>query len=278
MCITFLYTNPGDFSIKYKLVLINNRDEYYARKTQKATLKVDSDKKHLIYSTDLEAAVKGTWLGLSKKNGVIKVGNLANITGETNKGKEGRGPLVLNYIESEDHNDHIERLLDSSHEYSSFNLLSVEINNDEIRTFYVSNIPKTSHYIPLYIPLGFIGMSNSPLKDPFKKVDAGTEKFQQVLENHKESSKEDLVSALMEILMDKTSYLEGDEELLARRNDTAEFFSSIHVEIPDGGYGTRTRTVILVDNENNVDYIEETMSSEDPRGEWEKTHLKIPKI
>lgn len=65
MCITFLFTNPGDSSIKYKLILINNRDEFYGRKTQSATLsKVGESEpfgsnKLTIYSTDLGGVVKG---------------------------------------------------------------------------------------------------------------------------------------------------------------------------------------------------------------------------
>ena len=91
MCISFLFTNPGDGSTKYKLILLNNRDEYYARKTQKATLFKDDDLL-TIYGIDLAGLVKGTWLGISKKDGIIKVGNLANVTvaGETSLGKVGR--------------------------------------------------------------------------------------------------------------------------------------------------------------------------------------------
>ena len=61
MCITFLYTNPGDSSLKYKLVLINNRDEFYNRPTEKAKLQKNEDRL-TIYSTDLggaAGAVKG---------------------------------------------------------------------------------------------------------------------------------------------------------------------------------------------------------------------------
>lgn len=58
MCITFLFTNPGDSSIKYKLILINNRDEYYARKTASAQLFQEEGLKS-IYSTDLGGVVKG---------------------------------------------------------------------------------------------------------------------------------------------------------------------------------------------------------------------------
>lgn len=79
----------------------------------------------------------------------------------------------------------------------------------------------------------------------------------------------------MKILKDQRKHF-PDAELTARRNETAEIFSSIHVEMPEG-YGTRTRTIILVDEAGNVDYIEETMTSLDPHGEWIRTHLKIPK-
>ena len=64
-----------------------------------------------------------------------------------------------------------------------------------------------------------------------------------------------------------------DEELLERRGEFAEALSSICVNAPDVGYGSRTRTVILVDEFNNVDYYEETLDSSN--GEWLKTHLKL---
>lgn len=36
----------------------------------------------------------------------------------------------------------------------------------------------------------------------------------------------------------------------------------------------RTRTVVIVDADNNVDFYEETMITSDPYGDWKKTHLK----
>lgn len=272
MCISFLYTNPGDSSIKYKLILINNRDEFYARKTQNATL-TDNGNLKAIYGVDLAGAVKGTWLGISASEGTIKLGNLANVTGEELKGKQGRGPIVTNYIAG---NESIEsynrKLSESCHEFSSFNFLSVEINSDDIKTHYVSNSPEITEALPL----GFCGLGNSPMSRPFHKVETGTEDFKNVLESHKNNSKEELVSALMNVLNSGTKHL-PDEELFLRRSDSAIHFSSIFVKIPDVGYGTRTRTVILVDDDSNIDYIEETMISEDPESDWETTHLTIPK-
>lgn len=273
MCITFLFTNPGDFELRYKLILINNRDEFYARSTQNATTHVSAaDGVQSIFGVDLAGAINGTWLGLSVNNDIIKIGNLANVTGDEIHGKRGRGPIVTDFIQKQDTIEHYNKeLLKISHEFSSFNFLSVKMTSDAIKTFYISNAPKTSQLLPL----GFIGMGNSPLLTPFKKVEAGTEQFKSLLLCHKDSTKDELIEALMELLKSTTKYF-PDAELSMRRNETAEPFSSIHVDLHEEGYGTRTRTIILIDYENNVEYIEETMKTENPIGEWEKTHLNIP--
>ena len=140
-----------------------------------------------------------------------------------------------------------------------------------MKTLYISNTPKVLQSVPL----GFSGLGNSPFSTPFKKVEAGTSSFKDLLDRHKYISKDDLIEASLSLLNDTTKHF-PDEELTKRRQDTAELFSSIHVDLSSHGYGTRTRTVILVDNEDNIDYIEETMTTEDPNGEWERTHLRIP--
>lgn len=272
MCITFLFTNKGGSSLKYKLILINNRDEYYTRTTQKATL-FTKDTKCSIYGVDLAGAVQGTWLGISAKDNTIKIGNLANVTGAETHGKLGRGPLVTKWIDDDESIElYNEKLHEQSEEFSSFNFLSVVINPDgDIKTFYLSNTPKVSKQLPL----GFVGVGNSPLDQPFKKVDEGIVQFKKVLEDHKDSPKEQLIEALSTILKNEKKFF-PDKELAMRRNQSAEFFSSIFVTIPYVSYGTRTRTIILVDNEGNIDYQEETMTTNDPNGEWETTKLNIP--
>lgn len=275
MCISFLFVNSGQYPINYKLILINNRDEYYARATQNATLSEETSELSTIYGIDLAGAVKGTWLGVSVREGMIRLGNLANVTGEENRGRRGRGPIVTDFIKGDETiEDYTNRLSSLSHEFSSFNFLSLEMkSNDDMKMFYISNSPKRLEKLSD----GFIGLGNSPMNAPFKKVDVGTELFQGILESHKDKSKDELVAALMDLLKSDTKHY-PDEELLARRQETAERFSSIHVDFPEEGYGTRTRTVILVDQDFNLEYIEETMASEDPKGRWETTYLKIPNV
>lgn len=273
MCITFLYVNPGDSSVKYKLILINNRDEDYARDTQKATLTVNGDLQ-TIYGVDLAGAVKGTWLGISARNGKIRLGNLANVTGEDIHGKLGRGPIVTDFITSTESIELCnQKLFDQSQDFGNFNFLSVAINrDDDINVHYVSNTPKTAKKLSP----GFIGLGNSPMCHPFKKVEEGTEIFKQIIEKHSGDNKDDFIDHLMTMLKCERRYL-PDEELQRRRQESAPYFSSIHVRITEVHYGSRTRTIILVDDKG-IDYIEETMTSIDPDGPWERTHITVPII
>lgn len=273
MCITFLYVNPGDSSVKYKLILINNRDEDYARDTQKATLTVNGDLQ-TIYGVDLAGAVKGTWLGISARDGKIRLGNLANVTGEDIHGKLGRGPIVTDFITSTESIELCnQKLFDQSQDFGNFNFLSVAINrDDDINVHYVSNTPKTAKKLSP----GFIGLGNSPMCHPFKKVEEGTEIFKQIIEKHSGDNKDDFIDHLMTMLKCERRYL-PDEELQRRRQESAPYFSSIHVRITEVHYGSRTRTIILVDDKG-IDYIEETMTSIDPDGPWERTHITVPII
>jgi uncharacterized protein with NRDE domain len=272
MCITFLFTNDGDSSIKYKLILINNRDEFYSRKTLKAEIKAENGLLQ-IYGTDVETKVKGTWLAIGKKreDNTIRIGNLLNVPGEIVKGRKedlkGRGPIAIEFIQTNDDiESHNKKLCDVCTEYNSFNFLSVEISSD-IKSYFVSNA--TQNYIEL--PKKFSGFSNSPVESPLQKVIVGTKKFEAIIKNHK-NDKEKMIDALVGLLKSEEKHY-PDEELLRRRGYDAEDFSSIHVR-HNQLYGTRTRTIILIDESNNVEYIEDTMINQDPANSvWKMTKL-----
>lgn len=278
MCITFLFTNSSDSSLRYKLILINNRDEFYSRQTLKAAIYKDEESDLIqIFGTDVETKVKGTWLAISKVNDIIRIGNLLNVPGEIVKGKKedlkGRGPIAIEFVET---NDDIEvynkKLCDICTEYNSFNFLSVEIKSNDIKTYFTSN--STQNYEELMSGT-YAGFSNSPVNSPLQKVVVGREKFNEIIQQHKEDKdKESLIEALIELLKwDKKHY--PDNELLKRRGSNAKDFSSIHVRF-NLLYGTRTRTIILIDQNNNVEYIEDTMVNQDPENPvWEMTKLNI---
>lgn len=130
MCISFIYVNPpGNHSIKYKLVIANNRDEFFERTTLPANYWKSNNQ--IISGLDCDGATKnglhGTWLAITADENIIKFGNLLNISGEK-KHSDGRGTIVSSFmsenISVEDYNI---KLLDASQLYNSFSFVSAEI-------------------------------------------------------------------------------------------------------------------------------------------------------
>lgn len=107
MCITFIFINDSKcLNSKYKLILVNNRDEIYNRATKDASIMQIEEGINSIYGVDMGAAIKGgTWLGVSKSNknneNRVKIGNLANVTEEVDVSMKmrlkGRGCIVTDW-------------------------------------------------------------------------------------------------------------------------------------------------------------------------------------
>lgn len=115
------------------------------------------------------------------------------------------------------------------------------------------------------------GFSNSPFCSPLLKVNHGKELFATTIA--KNQNKKDLVSGLMNVLKDDLKF-PNDSELKKRvsREDFRDSFSSIYVNIPSINYGSRTRTVILIDFDNKIDYYEETLLEDNIS--WKSSHIE----
>ncbi|KAL5277355.1 TANGO2 family protein [Megaselia abdita] len=271
MCILFFHIdgNPGPDG--YKLILASNRDEFYARPTAKAHAWKNTP--WIFGGFDLEPGKEGgTWLGLSAKDGILKFGALLNLTGEARSADFlGRGSIVTNYLTGEKTNsEYCQELLDSHDKYSAFNFLSAELNKSNSSTLFFSNILPTVISYEEKRPHGF---GNSLPSKPLQKVIEGELKFSQIINDVKNLTKDEIKSKCLELLKIKEKHW-PDEELKRRAPKWGEYLSSVFVNVPNAGYGTRTHTVIIVDANNKVDIYEETMTSTDPEGEWDHTHIK----
>lgn len=144
-------------------------------------------------------------------------------------------------------------------------------------------------------PNEYLGFGNSLVAQPLQKVIAGKKLFEDIVKDSIQP-KDELVQSLMDLLSRPEKHW-PDDELHRRAPHWSESLSSIYVRIPDAGYGSRfvfiiiltifskvycnlawtliyrTRTVVLVDANNKVDFYEETMASNDQDGEWLRTHL-----
>lgn len=105
---------------------------------------------------------------------------------------------------------------------------------------------------------------------PLKKVAHGKEMFSKCVAES--STKKQLVDNLMILLSEDTKF-EDDEELKRRvgSNKIWPQFSSIYVQIPEINYGSRTKTVILIDHKNQLDFYEDSIQ---PDNTWTQTHIE----
>lgn len=143
-------------------------------------------------------------------------------------------------------------------------------SKEESTIIHTSNAPSQNIVLPINVPYGF---GNSSLDTPLEKVNNGIEKFTNILKNSENlKSREILIENLMDMLSCNEKFW-PDEELKRRAPIWGEHLSRICVKIPESGYGTRTKTVILMDFDNKIDFYENTMITSDPDGEWKETHF-----
>nr|XP_029724233.1 transport and Golgi organization protein 2-like [Aedes albopictus]XP_029724241.1 transport and Golgi organization protein 2-like [Aedes albopictus]XP_029724245.1 transport and Golgi organization protein 2-like [Aedes albopictus] len=281
MCILFIYVNNNGEPVpgEYRLVLASNRDEYYTRPAKEAAPWDESP--FVIGGRDMEPGREGgTWLAISGQEGVVKIGALLNVTGEIKANVTcGRGPIVANYLVGPLSNEEYSKQLLANDNFGPFNLVSVQVDTSGesstrgggVSVLHTSNSPCKIYHCELN---GALGFGNSTLEVPLEKVKHGRKQFGDIVDKTlKVESKEKLVDKLMDLLRSEEKHF-PDKELSRRVPEFTEKLASIHVRFPESGYGSRTRTVILIDHENHMDFIEETMVTADPDGEWKRTHIE----
>ncbi|EDW36681.1 GL22571 [Drosophila persimilis] len=117
MCVIFFYANSDPQPGGYRLILASNRDEFFARKTVKASEWPDAD--HVVGGIDLEPGREGgTWLAIGSASGVFKVGALLNLTGEP---KPRDAVAHKNILQPNNQNNH-NNSHSHSHSHSSSNM------------------------------------------------------------------------------------------------------------------------------------------------------------
>ncbi|CAH1118420.1 unnamed protein product [Phaedon cochleariae] len=272
MCILFLHVDPDPKEGDYRLVIATNRDEFYRRPAQPAF----KDEWNIIAGRDLEKGKEGgMWLGFrssDQENGKGKKHRfscLLNVTGAISENACGRGFIVSDYLKSQkEFPQYAKQLNEKTH--SGFNFVAVELSKDDTTVFHHSNLPQSVSIYPGKQTLAF---GNSPIYSPYTKVLIGRYQFLDILA--KGLNKDELEKELIELLRDRTRHL-PDLELHKRKPEAHEPLSSIFIEIDPPGYGTRTHTVILIDYNWNLEFIEYTM--EEPinisNPKWNVTRIK----
>lgn len=236
----------------YKLVVAANRDEFYKRPTAPAGWWKEAP--FLLAGRDLQGG--GAWLGIGKDGKIAAVTNFRSKDAQRENALS-RGLLVRDYLLGEIcHDVFIERLAAQGSKYNGFNLVFGTVDD----LFYFSNraehkqdgINFTSRLTPL--PPGIYGVSNAFLDTPWPKVVKGKQMLgEQVLKREEFS-----VEAIFSLLADAEVFPDDSLPDTGIGIDYERILSPLFIKT--GGYGTRSATVILVDNGNQVTFIERSFA------------------
>ncbi|XP_067215512.1 transport and Golgi organization 2 homolog isoform X2 [Linepithema humile] len=267
MCISFIYRNPNATIKSYRLIVASNRDEIYKRPASSAHYW----EKHpeCLGGTDMEPGKEGgTWLALSIRGKAAVILNLTNEEGVKDL-KKSRGSLISNFVTS---NDSKESYLSKLHkenidgqQYNPYCLLLLDLNNADVH--YLSSCAKSGG--PKVCNSDIIGIGNSGIDHPFKKVEVGKKEFKHIIQNVDVSKQDDLIEELINFLKSEKKHL-PDPELRKRYPTKYEDLSSIFVSTGKE-YGTRTHSILLVDGLNHITFVEETLM---PDFTWKRQQFK----
>ncbi len=238
MCLIVLsYNNHSE----YKLIFAANRDEFYERPSSPVHFWKNEP---VLAGKDLKES--GTWCGITKNGRFAAITNYRNIK-SIKKDAVSRGKIVSDFLTGTSSPElYSKGLADSANLYNGYSL----IFGDQSDLYFFSNQNKKL----LKIESGIHGLSNHLLDTPWFNVKRGTELLKQAIEKE-----DNLTERLFTLLSDKI--ISPDDELpdTGLDKDIEKKISSIFVETSD--YGTRSSTIILIDQNNQVTFIEKSLST-----------------
>lgn len=224
----------------YTLVVAANRDEFYDRPTAPACFWHEHP--DILAGKDLRAG--GTWLG------VTRGGRIAGLTNYRDPASlkahaPSRGELVSGFLKGEETpEEYLTRLDQRADEYNGFNLVA----GTGHRIYWYSN---RGGGIRRLAP-GIYGISNHLLDTPWPKVVRAKAALKEILAGQPGP----LRDLLFQMLSDRTV---AEDHVLPHTGVGIQWeriLSPVFISSPD--YGTRSSTLLLIDRENNVTFVERT--------------------
>ncbi|MGE5796522.1 MAG: NRDE family protein [Ignavibacteria bacterium] len=243
---------------KYKLIIAANRDEEYARPTEKAGFW--NDYPNIAAGRDLKDG--GTWLGISKEGKFAAVTNFRDLDKKENA--PSRGILAKNFLTGRSSPlEYSEELKRNAAEYNGFNLVFGLLNE----IYFFSN----RNGQPLKLEKGVYGLSNCLLDTPWPKVEKGKDMLRKIL------NIEPLrLESIFNLLLDNKP---ADDKHLPDTGiglEAERILSSIFVKTES--FGTRCSTLVMINNHNEVDFIEKTYHPDEDRIEEIKLHFPLQPV
>lgn len=240
---------------QYRLVLAGNRDEFYDRPTRSASFWEEDG--NILAGRDLQAG--GTWLGITR------TGRLAAITNYRepeafNPGAPSRGKLISGYLQGTSGPcDYLRGGAARSALYNGFNIIAA----DTEKLCYFSN---RDGGVKELAP-GIYGLSNHLLDTPWPKVALGKKLLGSALNGNI------VPEEIFRILGDGRKARDSELPKTGVSLEWERILSSIFITSPI--YGTRSSTLITIDYEGGVNFIEHVFNSHPEPVETNKFSFKI---
>ncbi len=223
---------------KYPLIVVANRDESYDRASAEAAFW--SDHPNLLAGRDLEAG--GTWFGVNRAG---RWATVTNFRGGAPTADLSRGELPTHYLyeDAPDVGQYFAEVGAKADRYSGFNLLAGTV--DELA--YCNNLNDSN----LNLRPGVYTLSNDLLDTPWPKAELARERLHRAIEADTLRS-QDLVAVLASRECFPDGRLPDTGVGLEMERTLSPPFIVSHT------YGTRCTTVLLIDNEGEVEFAEQT--------------------
>lgn len=225
---------------EYRLILGANRDEYRDRPADAACFWPDAP--HILAGRDRRAG--GSWLGISTSGKLAAVTNYRDPTRQLTD-PPSRGGLVAGFLKDQSLSaEELQHTLnrDGRH-YDGFNLLYGTIEN----LHYFTNRGGSSGPVSS----GLHGISNHLLDTRWPKLTVGRSRLKDLLQYNRIDPEK-----IFEALSDSTPFAYRVLPDTGIGPERERLLSPIF--ITDESYGTRSTTVLLVDRDGGVTFIERT--------------------
>lgn len=221
----------------YPLVVVANRDEYYARPTQAAHFW--DDQPQIFGGRDLTAG--GSWMALSANGRFAALTNFRDAA-NINPDAKSRGSLVSDFLISDlCAKDYALSIRPQAASYNGFNLI---VGDGKQMVYYCNQLQDISILQP-----GIYALSNALLDTPWPKTRSARAKLGNWLKQPGG------IDSLLQLLNDPQTV---EDELLPdtgipyamEKALSAQFIKLDH-------YGTRCTTALIINREGNAEFIEQ---------------------
>jgi uncharacterized protein with NRDE domain len=211
-----------------RLLLLSNRDEFYARPDQALHW---WDGEQILAGKDLQGG--GTWLGVSRSGRLAALTNYRDPT-HNNPAAPTRGALVTNFLQSEQAADtYLASLASQTDHYNPFNLL---VYDGQQMLGLESRHRKV---VPMSAGVG--GVSNADFDTPWPKLQT----LKQGLQSQLVADATD-TEALLALLQNSTPAADADLPHTGIPLELERTLSAAFIRSP--AYGTRASSVIRISN------------------------------